>query len=132
MNYLLDTCVVSDLFKKIPSVINNFEKVTPSQIFLSSITAMEIEYGLSLHPERERKLRPIWTSFLKFIQVVPYSLACAKATAEFRAYLKDSGKLIGPYDLLIAGTAVNYGYILVTSNMKEFERIKDVTIVNWR
>jgi tRNA(fMet)-specific endonuclease VapC len=58
MNYLLDTCVVSDFFKKIPSVIENFKRLSPKQIHISAITVMEIEYGLNLHKEREKKNTP--------------------------------------------------------------------------
>jgi len=38
---------------------------------------------------------------------------------------------IGPYDLLIAGLARSLDMILVTNNIKEFERIDDLHMENW-
>lgn len=132
MNYILDTCVLSDFFKKDGSTIAHFQKVTPGQLFISTITVMEIEYGLSLHAEREIKIRPLWKSLLKQIQIVPFCSDCAQAAATLRAILKRSGQLIGPFDILIAATAQAHNLILVTSNMKEFTRIPSIQIENWR
>jgi len=132
MNYLLDTCVISDFFKKEPSTIANFENVSPSQLYISTITAMEIEYGLKLHAEREKKIRPLWTSLLKLIQVVPFCLECAVAASLVRAHLKTSGQPIGPYDILIGATALTHKHQLVTSNMKEFNRISGLKVEDWR
>ncbi|MBS0634828.1 MAG: type II toxin-antitoxin system VapC family toxin [Verrucomicrobia bacterium] len=132
MNYLLDTCVLSDFFKKDPSTIAHFEKISPSQLFVSTITVMEIEYGLKLHKEREIKIRPLWKSLLKYIQVVPFSVECAEAAATLRASLKSSGQLIGPFDILIAATGHAHNMVLVTSNMSEFSRVQSLKIENWR
>lgn len=132
MSYLLDTCAISDFFKKIPNVIKNFKHCTPQQIYVSSITAMEIEYGLQLNPEREKKIRPLWSSLAEEIQLISFTSHCALAAAKFRTDLKRMGSPIGPYDVLIAGTAVAHGLILVTSNCKEFERVESLSIVNWR
>lgn len=132
MNYLLDTCVISDFFKKIPSVMKHFESISPEKIHVSSITVMEIEYGLKLNPEREKKIRPLWKDLLKFILVVPYSPPCAIESASIRAGLKHKGLPIGPYDVLIAGTSLAHNMILVTSNIGEFKRIPEITLEDWR
>lgn len=132
MNYLLDTCVISDFFKKIPSVISQFENLSPSQIHISTITVMEIEYGLRLSEEREKKIRPLWETLLKQIKIVIVCHQCAIAIATIRAKFKNAGLLIGPYDILIAGTALANKFIMVSSNLKEFNRISEIKIENWR
>jgi tRNA(fMet)-specific endonuclease VapC len=132
MNFLLDTCVLSDFFKKDISTIAHFQEVSPGQLFVSTITVMEVEYGLKLHAEREIKIRPLWKSLCKQIQIVPFCSECAEAAASFRAALKSSGKLIGSFDILIAATAQAHNLILVTSNLKEFNRIPTIEIENWR
>lgn len=132
MNYLLDTCVVSDFFKKISSVVKHFEMVSPDRIHISSITVMEIEYGLRLNQEREKKIRPLWKALLNYLQVVSYSPKCAVASASIRARLKSTGLSIGPYDVLIAGTSIAYNMIMVTSNVGEFKRIPEITVEDWR
>jgi tRNA(fMet)-specific endonuclease VapC len=132
MNYLLDTCVISDFFKKIPSVVDHFQKLTPDQLYISSITVMEIEYGLLLHAERERKIRPLWEDVMRALHVIPFSHLCAAASATLRARTKRLGISIGPYDILIAGTAMAHNMCVVTSNLREFMRISDISVEDWR
>lgn len=132
MSYLLDTCVISDFFKKIPSVVKHFESVSPEKIHISSITVMEIEYGLRLHQEKEKKIRPLWKALLNHIHVIPYLPKCAIASAAIRASLKIKGLSIGPYDVLIAGTSLAHELIMITSNSCEFNRIPELTIEDWR
>lgn len=132
MNYLLDTCVISDFFKRIPSIIKHFEELSPNDIFISSLSVMEIEYGLKLNVERENKIRPLWNSLLQLIEVLPYSTGCARNTARVRAILKAAGLPIGPYDILIAGTALAHNMVMVTSNFNEFNRVNELKIENWR
>lgn len=132
MKYLLDTCVVSDFFKKNPGVVQRMEMLSPKQIYISAISVMEVEFGLLLNLERANKLRSLWESLLKQIQVLPYSDDCALATATIRAYLKGTGNLIGPYDLLIAGSALSNQLMLVSSNLKEFKRVPNLVFEDWR
>lgn len=132
MNYLLDTCVISDFFKKIPLVIEHFKSVSPEQIFISAITVMEVEYGLKLNTERAKKLRPMWKELLEFVEVVPYTAQCAEVTGSIRTDLKKKGLPIGPYDILIAGTAIVQDMVLVTSNTGEFQRIGKLKFIDWR
>jgi tRNA(fMet)-specific endonuclease VapC len=132
MNYLLDTCVVSDFFKKTPSVIAHFAEASPNQLHISTITVMEIEYGLRLNKEREKKILPLWERMVNLVHVVPFCSLCGTASANLRANLKKSGTPIGPFDILIAGTAHAHNYIVVTSNTREFERLAEIQIENWR
>ncbi len=132
MNYLLDTSVFSDFFKKIPATIERFEKALPQQIHISTVSVMEVEYGLKLNSEKEKKIRPIWDTLLKEIRVLPFTEACARATASIRSNLKITDQLISPYDILIAGMAVAYDLVVVTSNIGEFKRISVITIEDWR
>lgn len=131
MNYLIDTCILADFFKKIPAVVERFRETSPGQIYLSSITVMEIEYGLKLNPERTKKIRPLWNQLVKHVQTIPFSDACAVAAAAVRSQLKQEGLPIGPYDILIAGTAIANDLIVVTANLKEFQRVSSLKVENW-
>lgn len=132
MNYLLDTCTVSDFFKKDPHTLRHFQSLSPKQLYISSVTIMEIEYGLTLHQEKEKKIRPIWESLLEVIVTLPFCSECAKKSAALRATLKNSGRLIGPYDILLSGTALAHNLTVVTSNTKEFSRTPEITVEDWR
>ena len=45
--------------------------------------------------------------------------------------LEKEGTPIGPYDTLIAGTALGNQATLVTHNLEKFKRIKNLYIVDW-
>jgi tRNA(fMet)-specific endonuclease VapC len=54
-----------------------------------------------------------------------------KCAATIRADLETRGKPIGPYDVLIAGTALANKSVLVTHNTSEFERIEGLQLEDW-
>ena len=45
--------------------------------------------------------------------------------------LEKKGKIIGPMDLLLAAQAKTKQLILVSNNIKEFERVEGLKIENW-
>lgn len=56
------------------------------------------------------------------------------ATQEYgkiRSALESQGCVIGHLDMLIASHAKSLDLILVTNNVKEFQRIPDLRIENW-
>ena len=132
MRYLLDTCTVSDFVKGQPGVLARIKATSPKQIVVSSLTRMEIDYGLALDSERARKLAPMLEAFFSVVGTVPFDEADAQATAAIRAALKTKGQPIGAYDALIAGTGVARGLIVVTSNVGEFSRVSGLLVENWR
>jgi tRNA(fMet)-specific endonuclease VapC len=132
MKYLFDTCTVSDFVKGQPGVLTRTKATPPTQIAISVVTGMEIEYGLMLNPDRGRRLAPVMDGFLSAIRVLPLEEADAKAAAAIRVALQRQGRPIGPYDLLIAGCGLARGLILVTANVAEFTRVSGLVVENWR
>ncbi|MEZ4591976.1 MAG: PIN domain-containing protein [Chloroflexota bacterium] len=55
----------------------------------------------------------------------------ARQAAQIRATLEKAGQPIGPYDLLIAGTALAHNHTLVTHNVKEFSRVAGLQLEDW-
>lgn len=131
MPYLLDTCIVSAFFRKEDYLIKKLKKLTPEDIKISTITVMEIEYGLQLNPALQSRLQPLWTSFRDQIEVLLFSEADAVHAAQIRSTLKKEGRPIGPYDILLAGAARNRGLIFVTGNVGEFTRVDGLIVQNW-
>lgn len=132
MKYLLDTCVISDFVKNDLHTVTQIKNTSPSQIAISSITVMELEYGLLHDAQRAKKLRPIIEGFVSSVTVLPYTTEDANYSAVVRAALRKAGTPIGSYDVLIAGNALRHQLILVTSNEKEFRRISNLMVENWR
>jgi tRNA(fMet)-specific endonuclease VapC len=132
LNYLLDTCVLSDFARGEVNTLHRVKTTLPALIAVSSITAMEIEFGLRLDPARARRLAPVMHALLQAITILPYGIEDARATAALRATLQKKGRPIGAYDVLIAGCALARGLVLVTSNEREFRRIGGLQVENWR
>jgi len=53
------------------------------------------------------------------------------ATSEIKVALRLAGTPIGPNDTAIAGHAIAAGAILVTNNVREFERVPDLVLEDW-
>jgi len=130
--YLLDTCTVSDFVKGQPKVLARVKATPPNLIAVSALTRMEVDYGLALNVERARKLAPLLDAFFSAIVTLPFDAADAQAAAAIRAALKTQGQPIGAYDVLIAGTALARGLVVITSNVGEFKRVNGLQLEDWR
>ena len=60
-----------------------------------------------------------------------YPIQYTRKYGEIRWGLEKQGLRIGDMDIFIAATAVEEDLILVTGNVKHFERIPDLRIENW-
>lgn len=132
MKYLLDTCVISDFVRGEPGTLQRIKATSPEVLAFSSITAMEIEYGLRLNPERGEKLTKPLGMLLDRLTMLPFEREDALAAAGLRAALRRMGTPIGAYDVLLAGCALRRGLVFVTANTGEFARIQGLVLENWR
>ncbi len=132
MRYLLDTCAVSDFVKGQPNVLARIKATLPKLIAVSSVTRMEVEFGLLLNREHAKKLAPVLEAFFSTIATLTFDESDALAAAAIRAALKTKGQPIGAYGVLIAGTALARGLVVVTSNSGEFKRVSGLQVEDWR
>lgn len=132
MKYLLDTCTVSDFVKGHPKVMARIKETAPNLIAVSSLTRMEVAYGLAVNVDRAKRLVPVLEAFFATITTLPFDETDAHAAAGIRAALKAKGQPIGAYDVLIAGTALARGLVVVTSNVGEFKRVGGLQVEDWR
>ena len=130
--YLLDTNICIFLKnKKSPNVLQKIKENKHLGIYISSITVAELQFGVynSKYIERNR------ISLIKFLtpfSVLNFDDSDAEEFGKIRTTLKNEGKIIGAYDMLIAAQALAKNLILVTDNTKEFCRIKTLTIEDWK
>jgi len=129
--YLLDTNICIYIIKKKPvDVLKTLKTKSKKNIYVSSITIAELEYGVakSQFPEKN-KIALI--EFLSIFNILPFNDIDAVEFGMIKTDLEKKGKIIGPMDLLIAGQAKSKKLILVTNNIKEFERVEGLKIENW-
>lgn len=131
MEYLLDTNICIYIIKKKPAeVFGKFKNLTIGDVGISSITLAELQYGIekSSNPEKNRDALE---KFLTPIEIIDYGYEATFEYGKIRAELEKKGVPIGPLDMLIASHAKSLDVILVTNNVREFERIAGLRIENW-
>ncbi len=131
MKYMLDTNICIYIIKKKPiEVFKKFNSLQVGDLYISSITFAELQYGVfkSRCPERNKIAL---ASFLAPIDILPFSDNAAVLYGGIRADLERKGQIIGAYDLLIAAHALSEEVTLVTNNIKEFSRIPELSLINW-
>lgn len=131
MEYLLDTNICIYIIKKKPAeVFEKFKNLAIGDVGISSITLAELQYGIakSLSPEKNREALE---KFLTPIEIMDYGYEATVEYGKIRAELEKKGIPIGPLDMLIASHAKSLDAVLVTNNVREFDRIADLKIENW-
>ncbi|SEK78629.1 type II toxin-antitoxin system VapC family toxin [Halomonas daqiaonensis] len=128
--WVLDTNTLIYFFKGEGQVADRLLAHSPRDIGIPAIVLYELQVGIakSFSPDkRSRQLQEL----ISVVQVLPFHQREAQAAAELRAALEREGRPIGPYDTLIAGTALAHGAILVSRNTREFGRIATLRVENW-
>ena len=134
MSYLLDTNACIALINGHPlSVRTKFDHVTTRgvRVCLSSISLFELWYGVFNSARPDFNAQRLNTFLKRSIELLAFDDDDAKAAGNLRAGLEHVGKPIGVYDLLIAGHALNRGLTLVTANISEFARVKNLDWQDW-
>ena len=131
MTYMLDTNICIYAIKNKPEkVIQKIKENWQDGLCISVITLAELEHGVekSLYPERNRAAL---MGFISILDVLPFDDLAAVEYGRICAYLQQIGRPIGTMDMLIAAHANAEGKILVTNNVREFERVPRLRIENW-
>jgi len=127
MNYLLDTCVISELINKQPNpqVVNWVNGLDENTVYLSVITIGEIQKGVTKLPPSKRKQE--LTSWLRdellvsFKDgIVPVDLEVMLIWGELVGKLEGTGRKMPAMDSLIAAICKRHNFILVTRNEADF------------
>ncbi len=69
--------------------------------------------------------------FAARLEVLDYDSQAAEHSGQLRAELARAGTPIGPFDQLIAGHARARGLVLVTNNVREFQRVPGLRNEDW-
>ena len=99
--------------------------------FISVATASELLVGVhrANTSERREKRSNFVEAILNRFPILGIELQVARIHAELAAKLAQNGTTIGYQDLWIAATALNYDYVVMTTNSREFSRIQNLEVV---
>ena len=130
MLYLLDTIIISGWARRNhPALMTRMLAVAPSDLAISVLVEHELRYGCARNPLV--KSWPLVEALLALILSLPLTRPIANRAADLRSDLAAAGTPVGPYDLLIAATALEHGATLVTKNVREFARVPGLVVEDW-
>lgn len=128
MNYLLDTCVVSELVSKQPNqrVVAWVDGQEAHTLFLSVVTIGEVRKGIEKLPDSQRKHDlGVWLRndlLLRFDgRIALIDVDVMLRWGELTGNLERAGKKMAAIDSLIAAVALHTGLTLVTRNEDDFK-----------
>jgi tRNA(fMet)-specific endonuclease VapC len=131
MQYLLDTNTCIAAMRNHPLVVQKMTAQSPEACAISTITGYELYTGVAkcANPVKEHSKVD---RLLAVVSELSFDADAAREAARIRGTLECQGKMIGPYDVLLAGHAVAAGLTLVTDNSAEFTRVPGLRVENWK
>lgn len=136
MNYLLDTCVLSEFTRRQPDkgVVEWLDSIEEDKLFISAITIGEIQRGIERMPDSHRKIELlVWMNnglLQRFngrmIAIdAPTMLLCGSLMARLEA----AGQPMGVMDSLIVSSALQNNLVVATRNVADF-KTTGVQVIN--
>lgn len=128
--YMLDTNAASAAMRGTAGMDERLQRLDTSQWCISAVTHSEIRFGASLKPKATKLARYV-DAFLSVATTAPWDEAAAEKHGRLRAALRLAGTPIGDFDEMIAAHALALGAVLVTDNVRHFERVEGLVVENW-
>ena len=131
--YLFDTDTITNLLKKQPSeeLITRLQSLSFIEQFISTITIGEIVYGAYKSHNPERHIDNLNNILLPSVNIISFSIEEAFQYGKIRAELEKKGVSLFHTDIQIASIAITNNLILITGNIKHFNKIKKLKVENW-
>jgi len=131
VRYLLDTNICIYVAKHSPpEVKQRFEQRSARELAMSVVTFGELRFGAERSQRPELALQRL-EQLSRVIEVAELPVEAGIHYGQIRSDLQQRGCPIGGNDLWIAAHARAKGWILVTNNGREFERVPQLRVENW-
>jgi tRNA(fMet)-specific endonuclease VapC len=131
--FMLDTDTCIFLMRgESPALAVKVQSVPLQQQVMSAATFTEPTYGVQASATARRKHdQAVLDGLALHLAVLDWPQEAAQHYAEIRVDLKRRGAQLGAADLMIAAHARAMGATVVTSNVKDFGRVKGLKVENW-
>ena len=130
LRYMLDTNIAIYVIKRRPLECLVRFNTYAGQLCVSSITLAELLHGVEKSAHAAHNLRQV-EDFVSRLEVLDYGTKAAAHYGDIRAVLERNGTPVGVNDLHIAAHARSEGLVLVSNNLREFERVPGLRTENW-
>lgn len=129
MRFLLDTDTVSYALRGSGQVSERLRSHRPTELAVSAISVAELRFGA--YKRGSRKLHELLDTFFETIIEQPFDSAAAGRYGRIAAELYRRGEPIGMADVMIGAHALELGLVLVTHNLRHFQRIDGLEVEDW-
>ncbi len=133
-SYLLDTNVITHWVNKARGhelIEEQLFTLPIASLHISAVTVWEV-CRMAERAKVSTKASRALMEAIGLFAVEPLTAQIAALSGNLHGWLSNKGQTIGERDSMFAGTALACGHIMVTDNMREFERVPGIEIQNWR
>jgi tRNA(fMet)-specific endonuclease VapC len=130
IKYLLDSNIVIYVMKRRPIELLETFNQNAHRMAISAITMSVLHHGAERSEWVTQNIEVI-EEFASRLEILPYTEKASQHYGSIRSVLEKSGQVIGVNDLHIAAHARSEGLVLVTNNVREFERIPALAVEKW-
>ena len=127
--YLIDTDWIIDHFNQVDRTTQKLKELRPAGIAMSVISLAELYEGVhySRDPVRSQQ---VLDTFLREIPVLGVDEEICKVFGKERGGLRQQGKTVSDFDLLIASTCLCYDLTLLSNNRRHYEMVEGLRILS--
>ena len=129
MRFALDTNIISYLWRQDAKVRAALQAVDPASVAVPSVVLAELVFGRHNNPAASAKLEVLIQDLRDAYPVLDFNASAADWYGLLRARFK--AQPAPDRDLMIAATCLAHGCALVTHNLKDFERVEELRLIDW-
>jgi tRNA(fMet)-specific endonuclease VapC len=127
--YLLDTNICIFYLRNKYGIVKRVHEIGWDKCYISEITVLELYYGAEYSNDANFNMSLV-KRFCEDVHILPINEVAHRYAIE-KVKLRKKGMLIDDFDLLIASTAIEHQYDLVTENIRHMDRFSNLEIENW-
>ncbi len=117
------------MFKNQHGVRERLQKIGLEKCAVSEITIAELFYGAAKGGQ-QRHYEDV-KNVIRLFTILPI-YPCLETYGNIKSILEKSGQRLDDFDLLIGATALQNKLVMVTSNLRHFERIPRLKVEDWK
>jgi predicted nucleic acid-binding protein len=129
--FVLDANIVSAYLKGNGQVINNIEQAVTSgdDILIAPIAYYEVRRGLQAIGSVNRMRK--FEDFCRMFAVGQFDNSMLDIAADIYVELRAIGRITDDADIFIAAFCRRHGFTLITNNMRHFDNVANLNVIDW-
>ena len=130
MGVIFDASVLIDIERNSLDVEKLIAGREDEPFGISAVAVSELLHGIYRTDSEKRRLKreAFVEKVIEIFPVYPFDLSAARIYARVWAGMAKRGQSIGAHDLMIASPAISLGFSVITFDMRDYGKIKGLTV----